>query len=749
MPVYSNVQEFSIEVGGTDVTDYVKSFSFRYPIADFNNPLILSGQITLKPTRTGDLDLNDETEVLWAKGANPVIFSAKGSHILTGRISSAFYDDTSKELKLDITDKLGLVWGSEQAGIPPVSRGKVGAVKLSAIVTELIQYGSEVDGQATLSFGGGLGASGEQEVPIYPQAFQGGALKLAQLIASERGFWLWCNKAETVQAVSYNGGQSYQLGEKKLIGFQRYKATSETPADVVKVVGSYEAKLVCPDDQITVTEEFDTNENGQKILIRRTTEEVTKSRFSETISTSVSTAFNVAFDDLPEDLANRTSLVPTSNETTIRLYNRGEGRLYRVFTDGLTANGLYKSLRTILDVGQWYQLGVRKTYKEDYVFDKISGVVVEKNIEEKVDKIGLITLPADQYSGVGDGLVTRVLQNETWQDSVCNKFVYKIRRYERKVSRTAVLKGLSQVLGQRQNNVDPPTGDVNDPEEARETRVIEEKVRVSGNDGGPAKTEEVLEAKTIIDKEGLQNYARLYATIQRQRQKAGAVAHEVTKFVASSFKPFMGATIKDGYFIIDSPSFTGESGKLTFGFIGNKVGSAIAPITPAIKPYLPVPGLQIAALPDVTAYVGVAIDPITLGAQKGVLPYTFSASGLPTGVTLSGNLISGIPTTAGSYTVTVDVIDSAATTDSTTFVITVTELVPIPSYEFYVSWGDFTQTSLIDADIDDIVPLPDTVLGGVQVQGGQIIPGANLNWFAQTESSWAALNEEAWNNIEE
>ena len=76
--------------------------------------------------------------------------------------------------------------------------------------------------------------------------------------------------------------------------------------------------------------------------------------------------------------------------------------------------------------------------------------------------------------------------------------------------------------------------------------------------------------------------------------------------------------------------------------------------------------------------VGVAYSQ-TLSANGGASPYTWSvASGsLPGGLTLAGGgTISGTPTTAGSFSFTVQVKDSAAATASTTFALTITASVP-------------------------------------------------------------------------
>ncbi|MDQ2944672.1 MAG: Ig domain-containing protein, partial [Acidobacteriota bacterium] len=49
-----------------------------------------------------------------------------------------------------------------------------------------------------------------------------------------------------------------------------------------------------------------------------------------------------------------------------------------------------------------------------------------------------------------------------------------------------------------------------------------------------------------------------------------------------------------------------------------------------------------------------------LGATGGTSPYTFSAGGLPAGLSVSGNQIIGTPSAAGSFTVTLQVRDSAS-----------------------------------------------------------------------------------------
>ena len=71
--------------------------------------------------------------------------------------------------------------------------------------------------------------------------------------------------------------------------------------------------------------------------------------------------------------------------------------------------------------------------------------------------------------------------------------------------------------------------------------------------------------------------------------------------------------------------------------------------------------------------VGTAISPFTLSASGGTAPYTWSATGLPAGVTIgsSTGTVSGTPTTAGTYSTTVTARDATGATGSASFTFTV------------------------------------------------------------------------------
>jgi Zn-dependent metalloprotease len=73
-----------------------------------------------------------------------------------------------------------------------------------------------------------------------------------------------------------------------------------------------------------------------------------------------------------------------------------------------------------------------------------------------------------------------------------------------------------------------------------------------------------------------------------------------------------------------------------------------------------------------TGTVGTAISSFTLSASGGTAPYTWSATGLPAGVSISSSgTVSGTPTTAGTYAVTASATDSKGAAGTTSFTFTV------------------------------------------------------------------------------
>jgi hypothetical protein len=78
-----------------------------------------------------------------------------------------------------------------------------------------------------------------------------------------------------------------------------------------------------------------------------------------------------------------------------------------------------------------------------------------------------------------------------------------------------------------------------------------------------------------------------------------------------------------------------------------------------------IPELDIETPPSQSGVVGTAATPLPITATGGVVPYSWSATGLPPGLTVADGEVTGVPTAAGTYEVTVIVTDKAGDTEST------------------------------------------------------------------------------------
>ena len=136
-----------------------------------------------------------------------------------------------------------------------------------------------------------------------------------------------------------------------------------------------------------------------------------------------------------------------------------------------------------------------------------------------------------------------------------------------------------------------------------------------------------------------------------------------------------------------------------------------------------------------TGIVGVQYAGATLAATGGTPPYTWTATGMPPGLTIgpSTGVISGIPTTAGAYTVTVTVTDTASLTSSTNFSITVTASGPVvdlsPASLTFTAQQSSTQSAAQTVTLTNTGNAPLSLTG---TGFGISISGSNATDFAQT-----------------
>jgi hypothetical protein len=135
-----------------------------------------------------------------------------------------------------------------------------------------------------------------------------------------------------------------------------------------------------------------------------------------------------------------------------------------------------------------------------------------------------------------------------------------------------------------------------------------------------------------------------------------------------------GLTISSSGTISGTPTVSGTF-NYTVTITDNSGHSGTIKCMITVKPAPPVTSTCICD----TAQQGVAITPVTMVGSGGVGgPYTFTATGLPAGLTISSSgTISGTPTVSGTFNYTVTVTDSAGNKGTVNCTITVRAAPPV------------------------------------------------------------------------
>jgi hypothetical protein len=188
---------------------------------------------------------------------------------------------------------------------------------------------------------------------------------------------------------------------------------------------------------------------------------------------------------------------------------------------------------------------------------------------------------------------------------------------------------------------------------------------------------------SVSDVDGLSSTANFTLTIRPQPLAiitssplpqvvvGGTVNVKFTAFGGVQPYSFTGSSLPPGTSLATDGTLSGTATTPgTFPFtvtVSDKGGS-----TPSTKSFslTVVPAALTIAASFGNGQQGVAYQ-ATVSATGGVGPYTFAVSGLPDGVTFLNGTASGSPTGSGKFTVTVTVTDSAKTTVSQSFTITI------------------------------------------------------------------------------
>lgn len=135
-----------------------------------------------------------------------------------------------------------------------------------------------------------------------------------------------------------------------------------------------------------------------------------------------------------------------------------------------------------------------------------------------------------------------------------------------------------------------------------------------------------------------------------------------------------GFSMTSGGILSGTPT-AATTATITFTVIDATGQAVVATRSLTIKPAV---AISTASLPN--GQVSLAYASTTVAGTGGTSPYTFSATGLPTGLSMSSaGVITGTPTAAGSYSVVVTITDSIYATATRTFAVTIRSALSISS----------------------------------------------------------------------
>ena len=189
-------------------------------------------------------------------------------------------------------------------------------------------------------------------------------------------------------------------------------------------------------------------------------------------------------------------------------------------------------------------------------------------------------------------------------------------------------------------------------------------------------------ASTLTTKGELENYARLLGITRWQRYYSYEISAGYQ--TVNSYQPFQTVDAGDGRFVRDrfgvSLNQEGDQWQFVEDCIGNLVGN-IPPISPPVLPYPAIlqSTLNVGAVPTQNFIQGIPIEPITINASGGVLPYTFSSTTLTSWLALSSSgVLTGTATAIATTSVTITVTDAISSSANTTFnIVVAAPVVPV------------------------------------------------------------------------
>lgn len=227
--------EFTVTVGGLDITSLVQQFSLRQGAIDIRRPIIWEGTMAIAKTKTWTGESLDDFEnpSRWARGKHPVVLTIAGSRFATLRIASYAYNEDTDSAQIELSQLLGLL----DYKTPPEDYRFIETecrnVTVEETATKLLTAAGLTNYQLT--------NVPNAEIPA-PDRTNRSYIELAQEILGERRCWLYHDEDEVIRLVrlDFAKTKSFERNRGQLVEFNRQPNRGDIVPNVYRVTGGGE-----------------------------------------------------------------------------------------------------------------------------------------------------------------------------------------------------------------------------------------------------------------------------------------------------------------------------------------------------------------------------------------------------------------------------------------------------------------------------------------------------------------------------
>jgi hypothetical protein len=633
---------YSLMLGVNDLSDNLLSWHLSSPHCELSTPQSRTGDFAIKvlPFQNPDLYSDFEHPETWAKGQLVMTMTVAGYLIFTGYILEYFFDPDTGIGQGTFGDQIALQKSLQVTQAISINVG--GGTPTQNVVAALVLQSGYRKGVQVFSDYVISSLTGLQTVPISTRDPLGDAQSF--LKADKK--WLYCNQAGQIRDVNYpDSGRPLFVRSRNQFKAERDRVVAAYPVQRLIVTGARD--YAKPNDQI---------QPEQNHVVRETIGEYASaipdwSDLSGAGSGSASDFLNYV-----------TGVTQRITEDTLAggvTRTKTEELAGAIFGDNLSPTTPLNVLTLLVTA-------------EIVTNDPVAGTKTTQTAR------GLKT-PSLCYTDnyISSGQSIGISSNDDSETST--RYFDFAKAIQLATEVEAIVEG---------NDYQPPIDNA-----SQQAPFQPDKLPVRGecllNPAGYLvylQAEDVREVGYLYDNAQATLLAKHLADLEIQKSKALLIEMPVPTEWLANPTPFAICHLHNVAAIIDAPELyiDGNDGTCRLVFTANVMGRiATVPERPDPPLYLPSALFRVIPVQAQLYSKDIAIAALQFAAENGTAPYTWGATGLPTGLSLSSSgLLTGTPTVVQAATnATITATDATAATANLTVSFTVEAIaVPDPGY---------------------------------------------------------------------